>query len=226
VSERNGGVPFLRLISVGIALALWVFVTMEHRGERPAEKVVEATVTYNPPPGMIIMNPVERVRVRLRGGDRAIRHLNPVLVDVQVELRNQGQGSVEVQLQTENVLAPEGIEVVSIEPNSLRLQIDEEVRRLLPVRARLSGEPAAGAVLAGRPRVDPEQVLVSGPGTLVGTLDYLETSSVSLDGHALDFQESSLVISPDSLIKILQSPVVTVQVSLRQPTVANDDLAD
>jgi YbbR domain-containing protein len=217
MNERNGGVPFLRLISVSIALALWLFVTVEHRGERPAEKVVESTVTYNPPPGIIIMNPVERVVVRLRGGDRAIRHLNPVLVDVQVELRGQEKGMVEVQLLTENVLTPEGIEVVSIEPNSLQLHLDEETRRLLPVRARLVGEPADDAEVVGRPRVSPPQVLVHGPATLVGTLDYLETSPVNLDGRRQDFEESTLVISPDPLIKILESPVVMVQVSVRLP---------
>lgn len=217
MNDRNGGIPFLRLISVTIAVLLWLFITVERRGERPAEKVVESTVTYNPPPGIIILNPVERVRVRLRGGDRAIRHLNPVLVDVQVELRDQEKGVVEVQLQTENVLTPEGIEVVSIEPNSLRLQLDEETRRLLPVRARLVGEPAQGAQVTGRPRIRPPQVLVHGPATLVGTLDYLETSPVSLDGRFQDFEESTLVISPDPLIKILESPVVAVLVAVRAP---------
>jgi YbbR domain-containing protein len=223
VNERANGFPYLRLISVAIAVILWLFITVERRGERPAEKVVESTVTYNPPPGIIILNPVERVRVRLRGGDRAIRHLNPVLVDVQVELRDQDRGLVEVQLQTENVLTPEGIEVISIEPNFLRLRLDEETRRLLPVRARLVGEPAEGAEIIGRPRVRPPQVLVQGPATLVGTLDYLETSPVSLDGRLQDFEESTLVVSPDPLIKILESPVVDVLVAVRAPPALEED---
>ena len=216
MSERNGVVA-LRLIALAIAVFIWLFVTWEHRGERPAEKVVDASVTYNPPPEMIILNPVERVRVRLRGSEQDIRAVNPYSVDVQVELDTTESGAVDVRLEPENVLAPEGIEVVSIEPSFLHLQLDAEMKRLLPVRPQLVGEPAAGAVVAGRPRGRPSQVLVSGPSSLVSNLEELRTSPISLDGHALTFEESTLVVSPDPLVKILNSQVVTVTVTMKQP---------
>lgn len=213
--ERNGR-RGLRLMSVAIALLLWVFVTTERRGEVPSEKVVEAPVTYNPPPNMIILNPRDRIRVRVRGSATQIRHVNPYTVDVQVELPRDATGRQEVRLDEDNVLTPEGIEVVAIEPSYLELQLDREVRRLLPVQVRLTGEPAAGAVVAGPPEVQPEQILATGPSTLVSSLDHLETSPINLDGHALDFEESALVVSPDPLVKV-QSQVVTVRVPMRQP---------
>ena len=215
MSERNGPLRGLRLMSVAIALLLWVFVSVEHRGERPAEKVVEAAVTYNPPPGMIILNPVERVRVRLRGSERLIRQVNPYLVDVQVELPREARGRVERQIGPDNVLAPEGLEVISVEPRLVQLQLDQEVKRLVPVRVRFTGEPAAGAVVAGPARVRPEQVLVTGPSTLVSAIDNVETTPINLDGHALDYEETALLSSPDSLVK-LQTQVVSVTIPMRQ----------
>ncbi|HVS02601.1 MAG TPA: CdaR family protein [Thermoanaerobaculia bacterium] len=216
MSDRSDGLLVLRVMAAAIALLLWLFVTLERRGERPAEKVVEASVTYNPPPGMILLNPVDRVRVRLRGSEETIRRVNPYAVDVQVEIDEDARGVVDVHLEPENVLLPEKLEVVSIEPSFLRLQLDEELRRLLPVRVKLVGEPAAGSVVAGRPRVRPEQVLVTGPSRLLSAVDHLETSPVSLNGHALDFEESALLVSPDPLLKV-QTQVVSVSIPMRQP---------
>lgn len=222
VSERTR-LSALRLMALGLAILLWVFVTVERRGERPAEKVVEATVTYNPPPAMVILDPEAKVRVRLRGSERAIRRVNPYQIDVQVEVDEPVVGLHEVQLRPENVLMPEGLEVASLEPSVLRVRLDREVRRLLPVEVPLTGEPAAGARLEGRPRVQPERVLASGPSNLVSALDRLRANPISLDGHAFSFEEATLLLSPDPLVQ-LQPQVVSVYVPLSQPRpVAEDD---
>ena len=214
MSERNG-VGGLRIISLAIALILWVYVTADNWNEFGSTKVIDAGVTYNPPSNLILLNPVQTVRVRLRGSDRLIRNVNPFLVDVQVQLDNADEGMVEVQLFPNNVLVPDGIEVVSIEPSQLKLQLDREQRRLLPVRVRFTGEPAAGAT-AGTPRVNPEKVLVVGPSHLVSALEHVETHAINLNGHALDFEESTLLAPPDPLIN-LQTQVVRVRVPMLQP---------
>ena len=214
-SERTR-LSALRMTALALAILLWLFVTLERRGERPSEKVVEATVTYNVPPGMVILDPEERVRVRLRGSERAIRRVNPYQIDVQVEVEEPREGLHEVALRTENVMMPDGLEVVSVEPNTLRLRLDEEVRRLLPVEVPLAGEPAAGARLAGPVRVSPERVLATGPSHLVSALGALRTNPINVDGHAFDFQESTLLLSPHALVQ-LQPQVVTVYVPMSQP---------
>lgn len=206
----------LRVTALGLAILLWMWVTVERRGERPAEKIVDATVTYNPPPGMMILDPQGTVRVRLRGREQAIRRVNPFQIDVQVVVRAEREGLVEVQLHPENVLMPEGLEVVSIEPNVLRLHVDREVRRLLPVEVPLVGEPAAGAQLAGKPQVVPDEVVVTGPRKLVSALSNVRANPISLDGHAFDFQESTLLVSPGPLLQ-LQTQVVSVTIPMQQP---------
>jgi YbbR domain-containing protein len=206
----------LRVTAVLLAILLWLWVTIERRGERPSEKVVEATVTYNPPPSMMILDPVEKVRVRLRGSERAIRRVNPFQIDVQVVVRADRDGPVEVQLEPEDVLMPDDLEVVSLEPNVLRLHVDYEIQRLLTVEVPLVGEPAAGAALAGHPRIAPDEVLVTGPRRVVSALKSVRTNPISLDGHAFDFQESTLLVSPDPLLQ-LQTQVVSVTIPMQQP---------
>lgn len=205
----------LRLLALGIAIGIWFNASVEDRLVS-SEKVVEASVSYNRPRGFIIINPVGTVNVRLIGSKKAIRQLNPYMVDVQVELSQRQEGSAIINLGPENVLAPDGLEVVAIEPSTIRLDLEREVSQRLPVVPKLVGEPAAGAI-AEEPEVFPNQVLVTGPESLLARIDSLTTPPISLEGHALSFEQTVPVVPPDPLIQIVQPSKVTVRVPMRQP---------
>jgi YbbR domain-containing protein len=214
MSER-AGLWGLRVLAVALALVTWFFASVEKR-ERISERVIDAAVTYNPVRGTIILDPVQTVKVRLRGSDRKVRGLNPLLVDVILQLPAAAKGPLDFQLGPENVLRPDGLEVVSIDPNVLRLQLDREVSQMIAVRPRLVGEPAAGAV-PRQPVVDPPEVLVSGPESRLRGLVGVTTAPISLDGHALDFEELVMVVAPDPLIKVVQPSMVKVQIPMSPP---------
>lgn len=205
----------LRLLALALALPLWFFVAVEER-EVVGEKVLEAAITYSPPNGYVLLDPVQRARVRLRGRASRIRNLNPFVVDIFLEIPAAERSAYDLQILPENVIMPEGVEVVSIEPATIRVRLDREVTGMLPVRARLVGEPAAGAV-AREVQVIPDKVLVSGPESRLRAVNNLVTTAVDLDGHALDFEETAAVLSPDPLIKVLQPAVVTVRVPMQPP---------
>ena len=205
----------LRLLALALALLLWFFVAVEER-EGVAEKVLEAAITYSPPNGYVLLDPVQRARVGLRGRASRIRNLNPFVVDIFLEIPAGERRAYDLQILPENVIMPEGVEVISIEPATIRVRLDREVTGMLPVRARLVGEPAAGAV-ASEVQVIPDKVLVSGPESRLRGVNNLVTTAVDLDGHALDFEETAAVLSPDPLIKVLQPAVVTVRVPMQPP---------
>jgi YbbR domain-containing protein len=205
----------LRLLALGIAIGIWFNASVEDR-LASNEKVVEAGISYNRRPELIIINPVRTVNVRLIGSKKAVRQLNPIMVDVQVDLSKLPPGASTVTLGPENVLAPQGLEVVSIEPSTIRVDLEKEVSLRLPVEPKLIGRPAAGAV-AEEPEVFPNQVLVTGPESLLTRIDSLATQPINLDGHASTFEETVAVVSPDPLIQIAQPSKVTVRVPMRQP---------
>jgi YbbR domain-containing protein len=217
VNGRGGiwGPWGLRVLALALAFVLWFFIAVEER-EGIAEKTVEAAITYSPPSGHVLLDPVQRARVRLRGRTSRIRNLNPFVVDIFIEVPAGRRGTFDLQILPENVIMPEGVEVVAIEPATLRLRLDREATEMLPVRARLVGEPAAGAV-AREVQVVPDKVLVSGPETRLRAVNNLTTTPVNLNGHALDFEETAAVLSPDPLIKVLQPAVVTVRVPMQPP---------
>jgi len=131
VSER-ARTWLLRLLALGIAIGIWFNASVEDRLVS-SEKVVEVGITYNRPRGFMILNSPQNVQVRLLGSKKAIRQLNPYMVDVQVALSQRQEGSAIVNLSRENVQAPDGLEVVSIEPNTIRVDLEREVTQRVTV---------------------------------------------------------------------------------------------
>lgn len=217
--SENKSLWGMRLLAVGLAVLCWFMATADRRESSTASTVVEKFVNYTTPDQMMILQSVDRVRVRIHGTASQIQNLNPLQVSVGVDLRNAERGTVEVNLAPRDVLLPEGLEVQSIEPGQFVVELDRVVQEIRQVEPNLTGEPAAGAVVLSAEVLPSPQVLVSGPESLLGDLQSLMTSPVSLNGHALDFQERAQVMSPDARIQIVQPIVVTVSVALEVPTV-------
>ncbi len=218
MSHRGASLWGLRLLAILAAVAVW-FSTSYVKRERVSEKLIDATVTYNPGRGIIILDPLQTVKVRLRGPDRQIRTLAPHVVDVVIEVSGVALGTLDVQLDESNVLRPEGLEVVAIEPNSIPLRLDREKTQMLKVSPRLVGEPAAGAEPLS-PIAHPDAVEVTGPESLLAGITAATTSPISLDGHALSFRQTVSVVPPNPLVRIVQPSVVTVEVPMHFPGAA------
>jgi YbbR domain-containing protein len=206
----------LRALAIAGALTVWFFSSVEKR-ERISEKVVDASVTYNLPRGTILLEPIQSVKVRLRGPDRQLRTLSPWAIDVVVDVSDSTGGGLDVvHLTAADVERPDGIDAVSIEPNSIPVRLDVEATRSLPVVPRIVGEPAGGSI-PGDIVTLPENAIVRGPQSLLVNLDSLTTSPVSLDGHAFSFDQTVSVIPPDPLIRVVQPTTVLVRVPMVVP---------
>ena len=214
----------LRLLAIALAVTAWFVFSIEKR-EQLSEKVIEASVRYDNFPGLIVVERLESVRVGVRGTVSKMRSLNPFAVDVFVELSSPDKGVFEVPLTSDNVFLPEDLEVISIEPNIIRLKLDREAADLLPVLARLEGEPAAGAKVQ-HAEVIPSNVLVRGPEDIVRSIGTLFTTPVNLTGHALNFQEQAAVLPPDPLITVVQPAVVNVRVRMEIPGTDPDEISE
>lgn len=208
----------LRLLALGIALGLWFNSSFEDR-EVLNERVVEASVSYAWPKGYMVLDRERNVNVRVRGSSKRVRGLDPDQVDVQVELTRK-KGPITINLGPENVLMPEGLEVVSIEPNVITVELEREASGRIRVEPDIVGEAVAGAKV-GEPEVFPNQVLVTGPESLVARTEVLRTRPVSLDGQSSTFEVEVAVVPPDPLLQIMQPSSVSVRVPIQPPKPRN-----
>lgn len=205
----------LRGLALAIAVAAWFMVSVEGRNEVVSERKIDASVTYRKPEGLVILNPVDKVSVLVRGPEEAVRRLAPYMVDLQVSISETRPGTMSVSLDPENVRLPRGEElrVVSIDPNVLHLQVDKQVTRTLPLRPSFTGEPAAGArVRRDLVEIVPNFAVVTGPESILKNVSVLDLSPISLEGHAQSFEETASVISPNPLVQVVENSRVTVQV--------------
>jgi YbbR domain-containing protein len=213
----------IRLLALGIAIGVWFNASVEDRLVS-SEKLVEANVSYNRPRGFVVLDPVRNVNVRLIGSKKAIRQLNPYMVDVQVDLSQRQDGPVTISLGQDNVLAPDGLDVVSIEPNTIQVELEREVTQRLPVVPDIIGKPPAGVVF-DEPEVFPNQVLVTGPESQFLKVQSLSTAPIDVTGHLSTFEETVAVVPPNPLIQIVQPSRVSVRIPVKPPQAAGEDEA-
>lgn len=210
----------LRLLAFALALGIWFAVSVEDR-DAMREKTVEASVTFDKPEELILLDSVQTVRVRVRGPDRDVDRLAPYMVQVVVEIPAQGPSVLDLSLSAENVELPSGFDLVvqSVDPNVIRLDIDQKMTRSLPLQPSFTGEPAAGArLLRDQVEIQPQTAEVTGPASVLEDLEALDLSPINLDGHALPFEETASVLPPGPNVQVLRNSRVTVRVPLEVET--------
>ena len=217
MSERRT-VWGLRFFSLLVAIMAWAVISFGQR-ERSSELRLEIPLRMvDTPANLVLLDVPDDVEVVLSGPESQMETINPSLLALPVDLREALKGPQQIRLAPEAMNLPQGIEVASIEPASISIELDELVTEVRPVRAVLDGEPAAGAVVKSR-RVSPSTVAVRGPESLLEAIQELTTEPVSLDGHAIDFEERKLIAPPGARVTPLQL-VVTVYVTLEVPGAA------
>lgn len=200
--------PRHRLLLFALAFVIALVVKgLVHETEELSERTFSVDVTYTLPPGVMLIDPVQEVRVQLKGRTKDITELNPFSVQLVVAVAAGQTGQLAINLDRTHVRTPAGsFEVISITPNRLLLQLEPIQTMLLPVRARFVDEPAAGSI-PGEAEVRPNQAKVSGPFSRVRVLHEL-IAPISLAGHALSFEETVSILPPDPLITIEPVQVV------------------
>ena len=99
----------------------------------------------------------------------------------------------EVTYETGTAIRP-----VGVSPSTLTLRFAPVTRRQLPVFPVTQLEPADGFVILGRPTVEPDSVIASGPASQVESLGSLSTEAVESPPLSETFRrEVPVAVSPD-----------------------------
>jgi len=201
----------LKLLSVGLALLLWMVVAGEETVERGLRVPLELQQF---PPGLELQGDVPtNVDVRVRGTSGALGRVSVGDLVAVVDLRSARPGRRLFQITPEQVRAPAGVEVVQVTPVSVAMVFEPSATRQVPVVPDVEGKPAAGYVI-GRTVVDPPSVEVIGPEGAVKRVNEAITEPVSVDNARNPVTEDVTVGLLDSTLR-LKSPRrarVTVQV--------------
>ncbi len=108
---------------------------------------------------------------------------------------------------------------ISVQPQRIQVEIEEEIVRYVPISATISGQPAYGYE-SGAVSLEPTSVKLQGPKSAVEGIQEIQTEEIPLDGATEKISMEVGFLNPSSLITISTEQKVTVSVAIT-PTEAS-----
>ncbi len=201
----------LKLLSVGLAVLLWLTVA----GERTVERGLRVPLDLQQFPAGLELGgePPSLVDVRVRGASSALSRMSAGDIVAVVDLHAARPGRRLYQLSPEQVRTPFDVQVLQVTPASIALEFETSLARQVPVAPTIEGEPAPGYIV-GQVTVDPRMVEIVGPESAVKDTADAITEAISVAGARQPITESVTVglLNPMVRLKTPRQAAVTVQV--------------
>jgi YbbR domain-containing protein len=201
----------LKMLSVGFAVLLWLFVS----GDEVVERGLRVPLEFLQfPDGLeMIGEPTSLVDVRVRGESGTLSRLNPADVVAQLDLKAARVGHRLYQLTPEQVRAPFGVQVVQVTPPSVGIVFEVSASKQVPVVPAVEGDPAAGYVV-GTVTVDPVSVEVVGPASAIARVTQAVTEPVSVTGARATVNDGVTVGLLDPALRLKTPGLAQVRVEV------------
>ena len=201
----------LKVVSVGLAMALWMAVAGEETVERGLRVPLELQQF---PAGLEVQGePPTLVDVRIRGTSGALARVAPGDIVAVLDLRGARPGRRLFQLTPEQVRTPFGLEVIQVAPASIAIEFESTATRRVPVVPAVDGEPAPGFIV-GDITAEPSEVEITGPQSAVAAASEALTEPVSVAGAREGVTEVVGIGVLNSALRVKNPRVASVRVQI------------
>jgi YbbR domain-containing protein len=201
----------LKLLSLGLAVLLWMVVAGEETVERGLRVPLEL-VQF--PAGLELQGePPALVDVRVRGASSTLSRVGPGDIVAVLDLRGARPGRRLFQLSPEQVRTPFDVQVVQVSPASVAMVFENSASQQVPISPSIEGTPAPGYVV-GKVTVEPKTVEVTGPESAVNQATEAVTEVVSVAGARDRVTESVTVGLIDPALRLKNPRQATVRVDV------------
>lgn len=169
----------LKLLSVAVAVGLWLAVTREPVAEVALNVPIEF---HNAPETFEISSEtIPQVQVRVRGPVRTVRELAPSEVHAVIDLSGARPPERTYDLNPARIVVPRDVEVVQVVPSQFRVEFDARLSKQVEVHPRVLGTFATGYGIE-TVASDPKYMTIIGPAKHVSTVDSVSTDPVDASG--------------------------------------------
>jgi len=185
----------MRVLSVVLAVGLWIFV---NAGERGSVESLAVPISYAAlPAGMVIVNhPPTQVNIEVTGPRTLLSLLDPERLALKIDPASLASGQSEFKIYPSMFNVGRNTSVTSISPDSISLDIDRLVTRDVPVHLRVQDNVAPGYAISSVD-ITPPSVTVAGPSRYVSPLTSVTTEPFNLKGLTSDVSRSVEIVAPD-----------------------------
>src|SRR3972149_158702 len=208
---KNGSLQFVRRC---VAATLGAYVTPIAPKDTLEVNYVLPLELKNIPPNMMTIGKIEeRIGVRLKGGQGVIRDINPDKLSVNLDLSNASEGVRFYNLDPGNINVPSSIDVVRIEPKTIKIDMVKLKRKDVEVKVTLTGNPASGYRVK-RISVNPPVITIEGPEAAGKDISSLEGLTINVTERKNSFSREVKIGTPQRNVRIIGKDVVIVDVEV------------
>jgi hypothetical protein len=203
--------PGWKLLSIAVAVALWVFVASEPE----LATIATVPVQYKNLPDEleISSDPPDAVSLELRGPSGQLQGgLHPAVVldmsGVQPGERTYAVGDGTVKL-------ARGVHLVRATPSELRFRFERRASRQVAVVPRFANEGQNGYEVANW-KVVPQELTVIGPASHVSRMHSVSTDAADVSGVVGSSEFRVNAYTGDPFVRFTRSPQVSVTVLMKK----------
>jgi YbbR domain-containing protein len=165
------------LLAFILAMAVWVMAVTTSDPDRTSTLPQPVAIEFvGQDPGLIFTGSVPTtVEISLRAPESIWRQIedDPTSVRAIVDLTGLSSGTHKVEVSVQVTASP--VRILSVSPATLNLTIEPLSTLKLPVLLSITGEPAIG-YQAGDATLNPVEVAISGPDSIVSLVDSVRAS--------------------------------------------------
>lgn len=194
-----------RVLSVLLATMLWLYVITEQNPvvykdiTLPVRIIGVETLAANNI--TIIDNASYNVSLRLKGNKNTLDRISNTSLNASADIRGQREkGEFYIPIQISGL--PAGVDIISMSPNSVKLNFDNVVSIAMPVSINITGNPLQG-MAAMTPSINPGEVTIKGAESIVN-----KVKKALVD---YDISSSSETIRKNMTVKLLDEAGKTIE---------------
>jgi len=205
--------PAYFLIAFIAACLSWYAATGKRRATISVRSSKAGLTLVNLPSDIILTSSVPDVlNLQLRGPLPLIGAASSSM-EVYLDLSGARPGKNLYPIDLSSIPVPPEIEVLSVDPGEIEIELERLQIRSFPVQPVLEGRPAPGYVL-GAVRAQPEIVRIQGPGNRLGDFDSVETLPISIEGVAETLEIPVELRLQDPFLRLLSPAPLKVRVEI------------
>ena len=202
--------PLHFIVALVAAVLLWYGLAGQKNENISVRGVKAALTLVNMPRNLVLMSSVpDTISLQLRGP--LSKSLNAAAgLEVYLDLADASPGVSSFTLDGAGITLPDDVEVVSIEPAAITLDLERLISSNIALLPLVEGVPASGFII-GDTRISPVQVNVQGPESRVLELEFVATTPISVEGATGPVEATVMPRLPDPLLRSLTVvPVVVI----------------
>jgi YbbR domain-containing protein len=187
----------LKIFSLIMATVLWFFVIKSGRSEIS----MNAPITFiNIPPHLEIVDSPDLVGVVMEGQERLISRLRYNEISAVVDLSSTKAGRSFFTLTKDNIKAPKALAVKSIDPETISIKIELQLKKKVSVKPAITGLPEKGYAIV-EVSVTPKEIELEGPKSIISKIYKIKTEPIDISGINTDHKFKTNLALPDTNIK-------------------------